>query len=286
MALRVGTSGWSYPHWRGAFYPADLPNAQQLAHMSGLFDSLEINRSFYSLLTPNTCRSWYAQTPRSFVFALKGSRFITHNKKLRDIDGALANFFASGPFALREKLGPIVWQLPETLAFDAQRLGDFFAKLPRTTVAAAALARTHDHRLKHGAYLEPGPSRRLRYAIEPRHESFLCPGFARLAREHGVAIVCADSAGWPRIDEITAGFVYYRLHGSQRTYQSSYSRAELRRWAARIQAAERGELLDDAARISELAIPRRKSRDAYVYFDNDGAAHAPRNALELVKRLG
>jgi uncharacterized protein YecE (DUF72 family) len=285
MAVRIGTSGWSYPHWRGSFYPRGLPIAQQLAHMGGLFNSMEINRSFYSLLSPHACRAWYEQTPKGFVFALKGSRFITHNKKLRDVDLALANFFASGPLALREKLGPIVWQLPETFAFDDQRLADFLCRLPRTTMAAAALARKHDHRLKHGACTDSGPARRLRHAIEPRHESFLCPAFARLARKHGVAIVASDSASWPLIEEITTGFVYLRLHGSERTYASSYSHRELERWASSIGCAQRGELPSDAARISELAIPRRRSRDVYVYFDNDGHAHAPRNALELAKRL-
>jgi uncharacterized protein YecE (DUF72 family) len=283
--VRLGTSGWSYPHWRGVFYPRGLPVSRELAHMASTFNSMEINRSFYSLLSPNTCQTWYYQTPKHFVFALKGSRFITHNKKLRDVDAALANFFASGPLALKEKLGPIVWQLPETLVFDQARLTDFLVRLPRTTTAAAALARKHDHRLKHGSCTEPGPMRRLRHAIEARHESFLCPAFARLARKHGVAIVASDSATWPLIEEITAGFLYLRLHGSQRTYASSYSQRELARWAASIATAQRGEVPGDAARISALTVPRRKSRDVYVYFDNDGHAHAPRNALALAKKL-
>ena len=279
--MHVGVSGWSYPHWRGAFYPEKLVARNQLSYVSEHFDSVEVNRSFYSLLTPDACRTWYEQTPGGFVFTLKGSRFITHLKKLRDVDTALANFFASGPLALHEKLGPIVWQLPATLSFDEVRLSAFFSQLPKTNVEAAALARKHDHRLKRGAYLAPGKARRLRHALEPRHESFQVPAFAKLARKHGVAIVAADSAGWPLIEEVTTDFVYLRLHGHQHTYTSAYSAIELARWARHIEQYRTGQLANDARRISTLRVPVRKRRDVFVYFDNDGHAHAPRDALAL-----
>lgn len=285
MGVRIGVSGWSYPHWRGAFYPDGLPARRQLAYVSGKFRSVEINRSFYSLLTPDSCRDWHAQTPKGFVFALKGSRFITHNKKLRDVEAPLANFFASGPLALKEKLGPIVWQFPQTLVYDEERLSAFLSQLPRTTAQAAALAAKHDHRLKRGAYLEVTRSRRLRHALEPRHESFLVPAFARLARKYNVAIVSADSASWPLIEEVTADFVYLRLHGRERTYASAYSAAELAHWAARVESYGRGKLPDNAQGISSLRVPSRKARDVYVYFDNDGEAHAPRDALALERLL-
>ena len=283
MAVWIGTSGWSYPHWRGTFYPPGLPPRHELAHASQLFSSLEINRSFYSLLTPASCAAWHAATPDGFVFALKGSRFITHNKKLRDVETALANFFASGPLALGSKLGPFVWQLPATLAFDEARLAAFMRALPRTTVEAARLAQKHDHRLKHGAHLLPGRQRKLRHAIEPRHPSFLVPAFARLARQHQVAIAVADSASWPLIEEITADFMYVRLHGGEHTYASAYDTSELERWAARIQAWTAGRYLEDARRISTARA--RTVQDVYVYFDNDAHAHAPRNARELTERV-
>jgi uncharacterized protein YecE (DUF72 family) len=284
--IHVGTSGWSYPHWRGLFYPESWPHKRELEYASRRFGTLEINRSFYSLLTPNACRAWYEETPRGFLFAVKGSRFITHNKKLKDVETALANFFASGLLALEDKLGPIVWQLPARFAFDAERVGAFFASLPRTTAAAAQLARKHDHRLKRGAHVTVERSRRLRYAIEPRHESFFTPEFVRLARRHGVALVFADSASWPYTEELTAGFVYARLHGSQRTYASQYTDAELDRWAARIQRWSAGEQPADAERITGDRLPARASRDVYVYFDNDGAAHAAHDAAGLRQRLG
>jgi uncharacterized protein YecE (DUF72 family) len=283
--IHIGTSGWSYPHWRGVFYPERWPHRRELEYASRRFDSLEINRSFYSLLTPESCRAWYEQTPGGFSFALKGSRFITHNKKLKDVETALANFFASGVLVLEDKTGPIVWQLSERLAFDEDRVAAFFALLPTTTHAAAQLARKHDHRLKRGAYTEVRRSRRLRYAIEPRHESFFTPEFARLARRHGVALVMADSAHWPYTEELTAGFIYARLHGSERTYASKYTDAELDRWAKRIRLWAAGSEPADSRRITRRAPPARKSRDVYIYFDNDGQAHAVANAIGLRERL-
>ncbi|HEX6245658.1 MAG TPA: DUF72 domain-containing protein, partial [Polyangiales bacterium] len=143
----IGTSGYAYPGWRRRFYPPELPAREQLSFASQRFQSIEINRSFYALLSPAVCQAWYAQTPDDFVFALKGSRFITHIKKLRDVEQALANFFASGPLALADKLGPIVWQLPASTRLDAERLASFLRQLPRTTREAAELARGHDARV-------------------------------------------------------------------------------------------------------------------------------------------
>jgi uncharacterized protein YecE (DUF72 family) len=284
--IRVGTSGWSYPHWRGRFYPDRWPHARELEYASRRLGSLEVNRSFYSLLTPGSCRAWYEQTPSGFLFSIKGSRFITHNKKLKDVETPLANFFASGLLALDDKLGPIVWQLPERLVYQEERVASFFAALPKTTGAAAELAAKHDHRVRHGAHTAVLRSRRLRYAIEPRHESFFTPEFVRLARRHGVALVIADSASWPCAEELTAGFVYARLHGSERTYASKYTDAQLDRWAARIRLWAAGKQPADARRLVAHDPPVRKSRDVYIYFDNDGQAHAPADAIGLHERLG
>jgi uncharacterized protein YecE (DUF72 family) len=281
----IGTSGWSYPHWRGRFYPRSVPHARELQYASARFDSLEVNRSFYSLLTPAACSAWQAATPDGFVFALKGSRFITHAKKLRDVEVALANFFASGVLALGDKLGPIVWQLSEQLRFDEARLDAFFALLPRTGAQAAALARGHDQRVRHGAVVTARARLRLRHAIEPRHASFFTPAFARVARRHGVAIVVTDSPDWPYVEEPTAGFMYLRLHGSRRKYASRYTDAELDRWAARIRAWHAGGEPDDARRIGPGTGQRRGGRDVYVYFDNDHNAYAARDALRLHARV-
>jgi uncharacterized protein YecE (DUF72 family) len=145
--VRVGISGWRYPPWRGVFYPKGLPQRAELSYAASRLSTIEINGSFYSLQRPESYRAWHAQTPPGFVFAVKGGRFLTHMKKLRGVESALANFFASGLLALGDKLGPVLWQLPPNLGFDAERLAAFFAQLPRSTAEAAWLARRHDERL-------------------------------------------------------------------------------------------------------------------------------------------
>jgi len=282
---RIGISGWSYDDWRGVFYPADLPPRRQLEFASGQFNSVEINASFYALQRPDSYRSWYVQTPNDFVFALKASRFITHNKKLKDVETPLANFLASGVLLLQEKLGPIVWQLPANLHFDAGRLERFLHLLPADRESAACLARRHDSRVKGRCWTTTDANRRLRHVLEVRHASFLVPDCVRLLRASGVALAFADSADWPYAEEITADFVYLRLHGAAETYASNYSERELRRWAERIRMWQSGKEPSDAKRITDRTPPRRQHRDVYVYFDNDRHAYAPRNALRLAELL-
>jgi uncharacterized protein YecE (DUF72 family) len=282
----IGTSGWSYPGWNERFYPATLPRRLVLSYLASRFDSVELNGSFYSLQKPSSYRKWYAQTPPGFIFAIKGSRFITHNKKLADIDTALPNFFASGILLLKEKLGPIIWQLPANARFDPDRLAEFFARLPADTDAAARLARRHDARVSGRCWTRaPARPQRLRYGIEVRGGSFFVPALVRLARRHRIALVVSDAATWPRVEDVTADFVYIRLHGSQRTYASAYSDRDLDYWAQRITAWAAGEEPADAQRVAPIRPPRRRSRDVYVYFDNDYEANAPNDALRLVQRL-
>jgi len=265
----VGTSGWIYPHWNGRFYPAGLPAKRQLAFMASQFSTVEVNGTFYSLARPTAFEKWRAETPDDFVFALKGSRYITHMLKLANFRAPLANFFASGVLALEEKLGPILWQLPPQLAFDAERVAAFLELLPRTTRAAATLARGHDHRLRHGAHVDVRSDQPLRYALEVRHETFAAPAFLRLLRRFDVACCVADTAGrWPALDAVTADFVYVRLHGDKRLYVSGYGRAALDAWAARI------------------ARWRDGGRDVFVYFDNDVKVRAPFDAMNLAARFG
>lgn len=283
---RIGVSGWSYDSWRGEFYPDDLPKRRQLEHASRRFNSIEINSSFYSLLEPDTYRSWYESTPSDFRFAVKGSRFITHNKKLRDVQTPLANFLASGVLALEEKLGPIVWQVSSSLKFDAERIAGFLEMLPHDTEQAGALAKRHDNRVEGRSWLKTDRKRRLRHAIEVRNDSFFCREFIRLLRDNGTALVFSDAADWPLREEVTAGFVYLRLHGSGKTYASRYSDAELDEWGRRIDLWLDADEPDDARRITGRRPPRRKGRDVYVYFDNDQRAHAPHDAERLMKRLG
>lgn len=283
--IYVGVSGWSYEDWHGPFYPEGLSKKDELYYVSRKLDSVEVNGSFYALVKPETYRHWYEQTPSRFLFAVKGSRFITHNKKLKDAEVPLANFFASGLLALGNKLGPILWQLPAKLTFDRERVDSFLGLLPHDTEQAVRLGRKHDERVEGRNWLTTDGNHRLRHALEVRHESFLSEAMVRIARRHGVAIVFADSGSWPYVEELTAGFAYLRLHGAPQTYRSLYEDEALDRWAIRIRAWGSGREPADPKRLTNRPPPRRKSRDVYAYFDNDQLAHAPRNALELARRV-
>ncbi|MET0136678.1 MAG: DUF72 domain-containing protein [Kibdelosporangium sp.] len=263
----MGTSGWLYPPWRGVFYPPGLAQRRELEYLSRLVGSVEINGSFYSLQRPASFQKWFAQTPDDFLFAVKGGRFITHMKRLNDVETPLANFFASGLLALEHKLGPILWQFPGNFQFDADRLASFFRLLPRSTKAAAALAEHHDSRLDGRQWTVAETDRPLRHAIEVRHAGFADPSFAELLREHDIGLVVADTAGrFPYFEDVTSDFVYVRLHGDIELYASGYSPSALDRWAEKVRNWH-------------------QQRDVYVYFDNDMKVKAPGDALSLQSRL-
>lgn len=284
--VRVGISGWTYAPWRGTFYPSKLPHARELAYAASVLNSIEINGTFYRLQTPAAFQSWHDQTPDDFVFSVKAGRFITHLKRLRDVETALANFWACGLLKLKGKLGPILWQLPPNFVFEAGRLESFFRLLPRTTSDAAQAARGHEARLSGRVWVETDRRRALRHAIEVRHESFRDPAFVELLRRHRVALVVADTAGkWPLMEDVTADFVYVRLHGDKELYVSGYDHAALDTWAAKIRAWSAGSEAPGTRRVGGPAT-RRKSRDVFVYFDNDVKVRAPFDAASLALRLG
>lgn len=268
--VRVGISGWRYPPWRGVFYPQGLPQRQELEYAAQRLDSVEINGSFYSLQRPSSFRAWAAATPDDFVFAVKGGRFITHMKKLRDVQTPLANFVASGLLALGPKLGPVLWQLAPRHRYDAAQLEDFLARLPRTHGAAAELAQQHDGRVKEPPHLEAAePHRPLEHVLEVRHPSFTehAEDFLDLLRRHRIGVVVADAAGlWPSFDAVTSPVVYVRLHGDTELYVSGYGEEALQDWAGRIRRW-------------------RQEADVYVYFDNDTKVHAPHDAMRLAQIL-
>ncbi|WP_459618588.1 DUF72 domain-containing protein [Bordetella sp. 2513F-2] len=283
--IRIGISGWRYAPWRGVFYPEDLPQAQELAYASHQVPTIEINGTFYSLQRPERFARWRDSTPRNFVFSVKGSRYITHVRRLRDIEQPLANFLASGVLELGDKLGPFLWQFPPSMAYDPERFERFLELLPRDTDAASRLARRHDERVGDAAVKAAAPAR-LRHAVEIRHPSFATPGFVALLRHHGVALVTADTAGkWPLLEDATADFAYLRLHGDKELYASGYGEAALRDWARRIRAWARGAEPRGARRAAPAA-PRRGPRDIYCYFDNDVKVRAPEDARTLARLLG
>ncbi|WP_116808264.1 DUF72 domain-containing protein [Steroidobacter cummioxidans] len=285
--IRIGISGWRYTPWRGVFYPKDLAQRLELHYASRVLPTIEINGSFYSLQYPASYQSWHDETPADFVFAVKGPRFITHMKKLRDVETPLANFFASGVFNLRRKLGPILWQFPPNFRFDRQKLTTFFELLPRDTAAALKLARRRDFRMTGRSRLAIDAQRPLRHAMEIRHESFCDASFIDLLREHNVALVIAETAQrFPMMHDITADFVYMRLHGDKTLYQSGYSDRALDKWAKRIEAWHRGGELPSTQKITKHKPPTSKPRDVYCYFDNtDVKLRAPVDAQTLIRKL-
>ena len=201
----VGVGGWNFAPWRGSFYPKDLTQARELHYASRHLTSTEINSTFYRLQTPATFQKWHDETPDGFMFSVKAPRFVTHRKRLGD--ASVERFLASGILRLGDKLGPINWQLPPTMQFDAEDLAAFLALLPRKVEGRALL-----------------------HALEARHPSFDCEEFIALAREHEVAIVEAGDSEYPRIQARTAPFSYLRIMGTKAGAPKGYAPAELTRW--------------------------------------------------------
>lgn len=283
--IRIGISGWRYKGWRGVFYPEKLAQRRELEFASNAFPTIELNGSFYSLQKPKSFAEWSAQTPDNFQFAIKGSRFITHMKKLRDVETPLANFFAQGVLKLGPKLGPILWQFPPNFRFNPEVLTEFIDMLPRTQRQAAKLARKHDERLDGRDWTRVNEDLPIRHAMEIRHESFACEEFIALLRRKKIGLVVADTVEWPLLMDVTADFVYCRLHGSEQLYTSGYSEKELDRWAQRVNTWRSGGEVHDGKRASSTDAPRLNSRDVFVYFDNDAKVQAPFDAQGLRKRV-
>ena len=281
--VRIGISGWTYAPWRGVFYPRGLTQKRELEYAASQFSSLEINGTFYGMQRPDAFASWADQVPDDFVFAVKGGRYITHMRRLRDVTVPLANFIASGLLRLGPKLGPILWQFPPNFRFDAERLEAFLRLLPHDTDAAATLGRRHDEKLKALAWLKIDTARPMRHAFEIRHDSFRTRAVIDLLRKYDVALVCADTVEWPRLMDVTTDFVYCRLHGSEELYASGYDEKALDTWATRVASWAKGGEPKDAERVNGPG--RKRKRDVFVYFDNDKKVRAPFDALALRERV-
>lgn len=283
--VRIGISGWTYAPWRGVFYPENVTHKRELAYASGIFRSIEINGTFYSMQRPSSFARWAEETPDDFVFSLKGPRYLTHIRRLKDAEQALANFFSSGLLALGGKLGPILWQLPPNFRFQPELLESFLELLPHSMDEAATLARKHDEFMEGRSLTGPVSQQPLRHAMEVRNQSFAVPEFIALLRKHQVALVCADTVEWPRMMDVTADFVYCRLHGAEVLYASGYTDEALDEWAGRVVAWTRGMEPKDAEKVRKAKPQKCASRDVFVYFDNDLKVRAPFDAQSLRKRV-
>lgn len=237
ISIRIGTSGWTYKHWQEVFYPAECPQSKWLEYYTDHFDTVELNASFYRLPNPKTFENWRARTPDNFLWSVKASKYITHTKRLKDPVEPLKRLYDAAA-GLGEKLGVILIQLPPNLVFDETLFRDFCDKL------------------------NPG----IRHTLEPRHASWLNDNAYAILKEFNMALCISDTAGrYPSAEEITADFVYVRLHGSQELYASGYTEDELQNWAQKI---------------------RSWNRDTFIYFDNDFEGNAIKDAKRLKEILG
>jgi uncharacterized protein YecE (DUF72 family) len=263
----VGTSGWKKPQWRGDFYPTGLVQRRELEYASRQLTSLEINSTFHGLQKPTTFATWRDETPDDFVFAVKGYEVVARTALVRNVHIHLADFFASGVLELREKLGPLLWQLPEQSKFKADSVERFLSLLPRTTTDAVRLAAQSESSDGDTSDLPDHP---LRHAIEVRGASYLNTEFIELLKAHNTAVVFTNTPGALDFRELTSDFVYVRLSSSEDHYAEGYDDATLLEWADRIN----GWL--------------ESSRDAFVYFKNPAGVlpHTPHNATRLIARLG
>lgn len=283
--IRIGMSGWRYDEWRGTFYPENVTQKRELEYASRQLNSIELNGTFYSTQRPNSFQSWRKETPDDFVFSIKGSQFITHIRKLENVETALANFLAQGMLSLGRKFGPILWQLPPNFSIDPARLETFFKLLPRTQKQAAAYARQRDEWMANRSWLEVEEDLPLHHAVEIRHKSFAVPEYIALLRENNITLVVADTVKWPCMMDVTADIVYCRLHGSEKIYPNGYTPEAIDVWARRVIAWSRGEEVTDGTRIHPDAGPKRDSRDVFVYFDDDVKVRAPFDAMSLSARI-
>ena len=250
--LFIGTSGWVYPHWEGIFYPDNLPGKDKLKYFSQHFKTTEINSSFYHLPKPSTYQNWYIQTPEDFIFAVKASRFITHIKRLKDVQDAWKVFLQSA-LVLKEKLGPILFQFPPSFVAsdeNLKRLEKFLDLLKgQTSICDGGLT----------------SSISLRYAFEFRHSSWCKEKIYKLLKKYNTAWVIADSPRYPRAEVVPADFVYIRMHGSKVLFSSKYTAQELKNLAQKIKKWQKA------------------GKDVYCYFNNDAEGYAVTNAKHLLK---
>ncbi|MBV8251806.1 MAG: DUF72 domain-containing protein [Chitinophaga sp.] len=234
----VGTSGWQYKHWKGVFYPEDIKEADELSVYAQTFHTVEINNSFYHLPPPERFRDWKAVTPSAFIFAIKGSRYITHMKKLQ-VDAEPIHKLISNAAHLKTKTGPILWQLPPRWKINPDRLQSFLTLLPQ----------------------------KYRYAFEFRDPSWWAPSIYALLKQYNCAFCIYELSGQLSPMEVTADWVYIRLHGPDGKYQGKYSTTALRKWAYRCQHWN------------------KEKKDVYIYFDNDQQGFAAENARKLQDML-
>lgn len=260
--IRTGIGGWTYKPWRGAFYPAGLRQADELAYAAARLGSIEINGTYYRLQKPASFAAWRDAAPPGFVYAIKASRYCTNRRVLAEAGEAVATFFDQGLAELGDRLGPVLWQFAPTKRFDPEDFGAFLALLPESCGGMP-----------------------LRHALEVRHESFACADFVALARRHDAAIVCADHAEYPQIADLTGGFVYARLMQAREEVEAGYDAGQLDEWARVARSWSEGHAPEGLAYVCARERAAPQGRDVFVYMINGAKRRAPAAAMALAERL-
>ena len=259
--IHIGVGGWTFPPWRGVFYPERLTQAKELGYAASKLTSIEINGTYYGSQKPESFRKWRSEVPDGFVFSVKGPRFATNRRVLAEAGDSIKRFYDSGVLELRDALGPVLWQFAPTKKFDEVDFGKFLELLPRK--------------------LE---SRTLRHVVEVRNDSFLAPSFIALLRKFAIPVVYADHAKYPAIADITADFVYARLQTGKDTVKTAYPPKALDAWADRLKTWAKGGEPDDLPRVDKTSA-KKEQRDVFAYVIHEGKIRAPHGAMELIERV-
>jgi uncharacterized protein YecE (DUF72 family) len=261
--IYIGIGGWTFEPWRGVFYPDGLPHAKELAYASKRLTSIEVNGTFYRSQTPATFRKWASEVPQGFVFALKGPRFATNRRVLKEAGDSIKRFLDSGVTELGTHLGPLLWQFAPTKKFDAADFGGFLELLP-------------------AAY----DGHTIRHVVEVRHDSFSTPEFIALLRTFKMPVVFTDHVRYPNIGDITGDFVYARLQRGKDTIVTAYPQNDIDRWAQRLQIWAPGGAPDDLPLVeNSKAAVKAEPRDVFAYVIHEGKVRAPAGAMALIEKL-
>lgn len=260
--IRIGIGGWTFEPWRGVFYPEGLPQAKELEYASRQLTSIEINGTYYGSQSPETFRKWRDSTPEGFVFSVKGSRFCTNRKVLKDGKDSIDKFINQGVLELEDRLGPLLWQLAPTKKYDSDDFQGFLDCLPDTAGGRA-----------------------LRHVVEVRHDSFQAPEFLAQLRERNVGLVYAEHFTYPEMADVTADFVYARLQKGSDDIETAYPQDALDAWAGRFKTWAAGGQPDDLPKVDPGHALPTTQRDVFAYVIHEGKVRAPAAAKALIAKV-
>jgi len=261
--IYIGIGGWTFEPWRGRFYPRGLPHAKELAYAAERLTSIEINGTFYRTQTPATFRKWASEVPNGFKFSLKGPRFATNRRVLKEAGDSIKRFLDSGITELGGHLGPLLWQFAPTKKFDASDFGGFLELLPAKFDGQA-----------------------LRHVIEVRHDSFRNGEFIALLRKFDMPVVYTDHVKYPNIADATGTFIYARLQRGKDSVPTAYPPKDIKAWASRLRKMAEGAEPDDLPRVAAPVARKPSPREVFAYVIHEGKIRAPAGAMALIEQIG